>query len=73
MTKLLVDTEELYPPEQAAKLIGIGIATLWRWVKKDKLVPLRLSGRIFIPKSEIERLKKERTNKQNPSKIQAHY
>lgn len=59
MTKLMVDTEELYPPNEAANLIGIGIATLWRWIKKDKLTSLRLSGRIFIPKSEIERLQKE--------------
>jgi len=62
MAKLVVDTEELYPPEQAAELIGIGIATLWRWVKKGDLVPLRLSGRTFIPKSEVERLKERRAS-----------
>lgn len=62
MAKLMVDTEELYPPEQAAELIGIGIATLWRWVKRGKLIPLRLSGRTFIPKSEVERLKEEKAS-----------
>lgn len=58
----MVDTQELYAPQEAADLIGIGIATLWRWIKRGKLIPLRLSGRIFIPQSEIQRLKAEKTS-----------
>ena len=58
MTKLLVDTNEVCEPAEAAKLIGIGYATLYRWIKAGKLIPIRLSGRTLIPQSEIERLKR---------------
>lgn len=60
MAKLLVDTNEIYSTQEAAKLLGIGYATLWRWIKKGTLTPVRLSGRTFIPKSEVERLCSEK-------------
>lgn len=58
MPKILVDVDELYETEEAAQLIGIGYATLYRWIKKGKLIPVRVMGRTLIPKFEIERLKK---------------
>ena len=64
VTKLVVDTLELHDPNEAARLIGIGYATLYRWIKEGKLIPLRISGRTFIPKSEVERLRNERENKE---------
>ncbi|GAI75046.1 unnamed protein product [marine sediment metagenome] len=60
MTKLIVDTEEIYETNEAARLLGIGYATLYRWIKDGKLIPLRIGGRTFIPKSEVERLKNEK-------------
>ena len=60
--KIVIDTDEVYELEEAAQLLGIGIATLFRWMKKGQIIPLRLSNRTFIPKSEIERLNKR--NKQ---------
>jgi len=59
MAKLVIDTDEIYSTQEAANLLGIGYATLWRWIKKGSLTPIRLSGRTFIPKSEVVRLKKE--------------
>jgi len=56
MPKMVIDTDEVYELEEAARLLDIGIATLFRWMKKGKIVPLKLSNRTFIPKSEIERL-----------------
>lgn len=60
MTKLIVDTSEVYGTNEAAGLLGIGYATLYRWVKDGKLIPLRIGGRTFIPKSEVERLKSKK-------------
>ena len=60
MTKLVVDTAELYDTNEAARLLGIGYATLYRWIKDGRLIPLRISGRTLIPKSEVERLKNEK-------------
>ena len=51
---------EIYEPKDACRLIGIGYATLYRWIKAGKLTPIRIAGRTLIPKSEIERLKNEK-------------
>ena len=39
-----------YRPKQAAELLGIGTATLWRWVKSrpDFPRPIRLSARCTV-------------------------
>ncbi len=56
MPMRVFSTDELYSLDEATKLLGIGIATLFRWMKTDKIIPLRLNGRTYIPKSEVERL-----------------
>lgn len=37
-------------PRQAADFLGIGISTLWRWVKEDPDAPqpIRLSTRVTV-------------------------
>lgn len=57
MPKITIDTSEVYETAEAAQLIGIGYATLYRWIKKGKLHPIRIAGRTLIPESEIERIK----------------
>ena len=57
MVKLAIDTAELYGTIEAARLIGIGYATLYRWIKSGHLIAVKLAGRTLIPKSEIDRLK----------------
>lgn len=57
MPKIVVDTGEFYDTEEAARLIGIGIATVWRWIKANKIIAIKIAGRTLIPKSEVERLK----------------
>lgn len=39
-----------YRPKQAAELLGIGTATLWRWIKErhDFPKPKRLSARCTV-------------------------
>jgi len=59
LPKLVVDTDELYELQEAAAILDIGIATLYRRMKDKTIIPIRLSGRTFIPKSEIERVKKK--------------
>ena len=46
-------------PEQAAKLLGKGEATIWRWIRDDKILAVRIGGRTLIPNQEIKRLKKQ--------------
>lgn len=51
--------EDGYGPEEAAEMLGKGIATMWRWLRDDKIAAVRIGGRVLIPKKEIERLRKE--------------
>lgn len=65
MTKMIVDTDEVYDAAEAARLIGIGYATLYRWIKAGKLIAIKLAGRTLIPKSEVKRLEKQvKTNQE---------
>jgi excisionase family DNA binding protein len=48
-----------YGPEEAAKLLGKGIATVWRWIRDDKIMTVRIGGHTLIPSQEIERLKNQ--------------
>ena len=57
MSKILIDTDEYHDTTEAARLLGISYATLYRWIKSGKILPLRVTGRTVIPKSEIDRLK----------------
>lgn len=57
MPKITVDTGEVYDAAEAAHLLGIGYATLYRWIKSGKLISIKLAGRTLIPKSEVERLR----------------
>ena len=56
MPKLVIDTIDLLDISEAAHQLRIGYATLYRWIKQEKIFPIRLSGRTLIPKSEIDRL-----------------
>ena len=55
-----VTIDNVYETTEAAHLIGIGYATLYRWIKAGKLTPIRIAGRTLIPKSEVDRIKKEK-------------
>ncbi len=57
MPKVVIDLDEVYDVDEAANLLSRGVATIWRWIRDNKIVALRIGGRTLIPKSEIERLK----------------
>lgn len=62
MVKLTITVEaetDTYELEETAKLLGKGIATVWRWIRDGKILAVRVGGRTLIPEKEIERLKKE--------------
>lgn len=59
MPKVVVDMADVCDVDETANSLGKGVATIWRWIRNSKISVLRISGRTLIPKSEIERLKKE--------------
>lgn len=54
-----VNTSDLVSVRDAAKELGRPRVTIYRWVDAGKIIGIKLGGILFIPKSEIERLKKE--------------
>ena len=59
MTKVVVDMDEVYDVDEAATLLGKGVATIWRRIRDGKITAVRIGGRTLIPKTEVERLKNE--------------
>lgn len=59
MAKFVIDSEEVFEVVDAARLMNMSAATLWRRIKEKKVVPLQLSGRVFITQSEIDRYNAE--------------
>ena len=59
MGDIVIDIPGLHDPKEAAKLLNIGYATLFRWIKAGKLIPLRIGDRTLIPQSEIERARRD--------------
>ena len=44
---------------RAAKKIGKTRMTIYRWIKSGRIISISLGGVVFVPGSEIERLKGE--------------
>ncbi len=60
--ELRVITDDFITVPQAAKQLGKPKVTLYRWIEANKLIAVTFGGILFIPVSEVERLKKERNN-----------
>ena len=58
MTKILLDSNELFSPMEAAKMIGVSYATLYRKIKAGEIIPIRVAGQTLISQSEIDRINK---------------
>ena len=49
-----------YILEDAAAQLQVTDVTVWRWIKSGKIKAEPLGRNVFIPKSEVEGLKRER-------------
>ncbi|GAI59374.1 unnamed protein product [marine sediment metagenome] len=64
--EIRVTTDDLVSVADAAKILGRPRLTIYRWKDAGKIVGIKLGGIIFIPKSEIERLKNEKATGAEP-------
>jgi len=55
-----VESTDLLSIQQTAKELNMPRTTLYRWGKRGKILTIQLGGILFVPKSEIERIKKEK-------------
>lgn len=58
--ELRVVTDDFVTVPKAAKQLGKPKVTLYRWIEANKLIAVTFGGILFIPKSEVERLKNEK-------------
>lgn len=58
LPSIRITTEDLLSVGRAAKVLNITRRTLYNWIEGNKLVTIQLGGILFVPKSEVERIKK---------------
>ena len=51
-------TDEALTQTAAAEALGVTTMTIWRWIHSRKIMTVQFGHLKFVPKSEIERLKK---------------
>ena len=61
-------TSDLYSVAEAAVELGIQRPTVYRWVERQKLIGVRFGGILYIPKSEVERVKLNTDAQQGPKR-----
>ena len=57
--EIRVTTSDLVSVQDAAKELGRPRLTIYRWIDAGKIFSIKLGGILFIPTSEVERLKNE--------------
>ena len=60
MIKIL---DYFYTEKQASELLSVNRITIWRWIKKGRFNIQRIGGVVFIPRGEVDILKKKGYNK----------
>ncbi len=56
--EIKVSADDLLSVQEAAKELARPRITLYRWIQKGALHGIRLGGVLFVPRSEVERLKR---------------
>jgi excisionase family DNA binding protein len=54
------DPSELLSIAQAAQALGVSIWTVYRRAKSNLVDSVEIAGRTYIPKSEVEKLQKQK-------------
>lgn len=66
MAEIKFLTDDLLTVPKAAKQLGRPKMTLYRWIDAGKIMTIKLGGILFIPKTEVERLKNEQATGVEP-------
>lgn len=59
-TKITISTDDLVSVPQAAKELGVDFSTVYRWIKKGEVIPIRIANQVFITVDNLKALKEER-------------
>ncbi len=57
--EIRIKTDDLVSVADAAKILERPRLTIYRWMDAGKIVGIKLGGVLFIPKTEVERIKEK--------------
>lgn len=58
----MIPDKNFYRPDEAARLLGVHVATIRRWIKEEKMITHKtIGGHNRIHRAEIERLRAARS------------
>ncbi|MBT9133020.1 MAG: hypothetical protein DDT33_01551 [Firmicutes bacterium] len=60
MPQVTISTDDLVSVITAAYLLDRPRITIYRWIEKGKINAIKFGGVWFVPRDEVERLKKAR-------------
>lgn len=64
MGKLIETDSNLVNLSEASRRLEISYVTLWRWIKKGKVTPVRILGLPYLSIDQVESLKKQEKKNQ---------
>lgn len=64
--EIKVTTDDLVSVAKAAEALGRPRLTIYRWIDAGKIHAIKLGGILFIPKSEVERIKNNQAAESSP-------
>jgi hypothetical protein len=50
------EDDQLISRKDAKKMLNVDYSTLWTWAKSGYLVPIKVGGKVFYKKSDVNRL-----------------
>jgi excisionase family DNA binding protein len=56
--EMIKNSDFFYKESGAADVLGINRITIWRWIKQGRFNVQRFGSVVFIPKDEVESVKK---------------
>jgi len=60
MAKITITDNNLVNLTEASRQLGISYMTLWRWIKKKKVTPIRIAGLPYLTLDQMESLKEQK-------------
>ena len=57
MDNIVIEAKGLLDIQETLDELQISYATFFRWIKKGHLSPVKIGGRTYITRSDVERIK----------------
>jgi len=65
-TKTMISADDLVSIPQVAKELSVNWSTVYRWIKKGEVIPIRIANQVFITVDDLRVLKDQRKGMGHP-------